>query len=115
MKLSSSVYDTLKWVVLIALPAVSTLVVGLGALYNWSFTSQLVGTLTLITTFLGSLVKLSNNKYNQDENNFDGFLTSNGQDPDTGLPNLQMTITSHPDEILAGKTARLKIKPPAAA
>lgn len=60
--MSNKVYDRTKYALLVVVPAVITLIVGLGALYNFE-TDLIVGTITLIATFLGQLLKISSDNY----------------------------------------------------
>lgn len=63
--LSKPHYDRLKWFIVIFLPALAVLTAGLGELYQWHTTNQIVGTINLITVFLGSLLQLSHHHYHQ--------------------------------------------------
>ncbi len=67
--MSNKVYDRAKYALLVVVPAIITLIVGLGALYNFD-TDLIVGTITLIATFLGQLLKISSDNYKKvDETN----------------------------------------------
>lgn len=105
MNLSNKTYDLLKFIALIALPAVATLYLGLGELWDFPNTEAVAGSIVLVDTFLGALLQLSSGK----ASNIEGYLDSEGVDPDTGLPNLKMTITKPPDEILQSNMIRLKV------
>lgn len=59
MKLPDKVYDILKWVCLIALPACGTLYFALSGIWGFPYGEQIVGTLTAIDTFLGALIGVS--------------------------------------------------------
>lgn len=67
MTLNNNVYTAIKWVVLIVLPALSTLVGVLGKAYGWGGTDLAVITLTAFTTFLGTITGLSAASYNKQE------------------------------------------------
>lgn len=60
--MSNKVYDRTKYALLVVVPAFISLIVGLGALYNFE-TDLIVGTITLIATFLGQLLKISSDNY----------------------------------------------------
>lgn len=70
--MNNKVYDILKWVILVFLPALTTLTgVILNAL-NIDFTEIVLTIMTAITTFLGTILGVSNIKYyknNKEENN----------------------------------------------
>ncbi len=57
-----NVYKVLKHTALIILPAVATLIGGLGKIWDWKFTSHIVLTITTIDTFLGTVLGLTNYK-----------------------------------------------------
>ena len=63
---SNSVYDRTKYALLVVVPAIITLIVGLGALYNFD-TDLIVGTITLVATFLGQLLKISSDNYKKED------------------------------------------------
>lgn len=66
--MKNGTYDKIKWIVMIFLPAFTTLVGGLGKVYGWDSTDIAVTTLTLLTTFLGAISIKSNIDYNKEDN-----------------------------------------------
>ena len=67
MLLSDKVYDILKWIALIALPAVGTLYFALANVWGLPCGEQVVGTVTAIDTFLGALLGISTAAYKADK------------------------------------------------
>ena len=65
MKLSNKVYDILKWIALILLPAVSALYFGLSQIWGFPYGEEIVGTISIIDTFLGALLGISTMNYNK--------------------------------------------------
>ena len=63
MRLSNKVYDILKWIAVIFLPAIGTLYFALAGIWGFPYAEQIVGTITAIDTFLGVLLGISNNLY----------------------------------------------------
>lgn len=63
MKMSNKVYDVLKWIAMVAIPAVGTLYFALAGIWAWPYGEQIVGTLTAIDTCLGVLLGISNAQY----------------------------------------------------
>lgn len=61
---SDNVYNVLKWVVMILLPALGTGYFALGNIWNLPYPEQIVGTIVVITTFLGALLGVSTAQYN---------------------------------------------------
>lgn len=66
MKMSNQVYDILKYVALIVLPAIGTLYFALAGIWGLPYGEQIVGTITAIDTFLGALLKISEVQYKKD-------------------------------------------------
>lgn len=64
---SSKVYDILKWIALVVLPALSTLYIGLGQFWNIPYPSQIAGTIMLVDAFLGALLGISSIQYAKKE------------------------------------------------
>lgn len=67
--LSNKVYDILKWIALIALPAIATLYFAIAQIWGLPYGEQVVGTITAIDTFLGALLGISNYNYVKKEEN----------------------------------------------
>lgn len=63
MTISSKLYDILKWVVQIVLPACGALYSALAALWGFPYVEQIVGTISAVTVFLGALMKVSSSNY----------------------------------------------------
>lgn len=64
MRLPDKVYDILKWVCLILLPASSTLYWSLSSIWGWPYTEQIIGTIAAVETFLGVIIGISTHTYN---------------------------------------------------
>ena len=65
MKMSNKLYDVLKWIAMVALPAIGTLYFALAGIWGWPYGEQVVGTITAIDTCLGVLLGISSAKYNK--------------------------------------------------
>ena len=65
--LPDKTYDVLKWVALILLPAIGALYFGLAGIWNFPYGEQVVGTITVIDTFLGAILGISTVQYNKKE------------------------------------------------
>ena len=65
MKLSSPVYDVLKWIVMIVLPALSTAYVGLAAVWGWPLADEVAKTCSVVCVLLGALLGISTAEYNK--------------------------------------------------
>lgn len=67
MKMTNKIYDVLKYIALIVLPALGTLYFALASIWGLPYGEQVVGTITAIDTCLGALLGLSAYKYNKNE------------------------------------------------
>lgn len=65
--MTNKFYDIAKYIVQIALPALITLVSSIAVLYNYDATI-LVGIISALTVFLGSLLGISTITYNHKQN-----------------------------------------------
>ena len=63
--MSNKVYDVLKFIAQIVLPAIATLYVTLAGIWGLPFSEQIGGTVMAIDTFLGAILMLSSKNYNK--------------------------------------------------
>lgn len=70
MILNENVYKLLKWVLMIVVPALITLISSLGTIYGWD-TSTITLTIAAIATFLGVITGISNANYYNDTDSED--------------------------------------------
>ena len=61
--MSNKAYDILKWIALIALPAIATLYFAIAQIWGLPYGEQIVGTITAVDAFLGTLLGISNYNY----------------------------------------------------
>ena len=69
MKLNDKIYDVLKWVALVCLPALATFVSVVLSLWNLcdeGTVTAIVGTISAVDVFLGALLGVSTAQYNKD-------------------------------------------------
>lgn len=65
MKLPDRLYDILKWITLVVLPAIATLYFALSGIWGFPYGEQIVGTIAAIETFLGTILGISTIQYNK--------------------------------------------------
>ena len=102
MKFSSKIYDILKEVAQVVLPALGTLYFALSQIWALPFGEQIVGTIMAIDAFLGACLHISNKNYTGD-----GVLNIDTTDPMTDKYSLDFTTTLN--EVNDRKTVLLKI------
>ena len=67
MKLSNKAYDILAYIQRIALPAIAALWAALGKIWNWPLVPEITATICAVDVCLGTLLKISSNQYNQEQ------------------------------------------------
>ena len=65
MKMSDKVYDFLKWIAMMVLPAIGTLYFALAGIWGFPYGEEIVGTITAVDTFLGIVLGISTAQYNK--------------------------------------------------
>ena len=67
MALSNRMYDIIKWLVCICLPALTTAYVGLDKLFAWGYAAEVAQVSAIICTLLGALIGISSAQYYKGE------------------------------------------------
>lgn len=70
--LSNKLFDCLKWLTLVGIPALTTAYVGLSAIWGWPYADQVAKTSAVICVLLGSLLGISTIQYNKQQEPPDG-------------------------------------------
>ena len=63
--MSNKVYDVLKWIAIVFLPALTTLIGVVLNCFNIGYTDIVLTIMTAVTTFLGAILGISNINYNK--------------------------------------------------
>lgn len=89
--LSDAMYNRLKWMTLVLLPAISAAYFTLSGVLSLPYSEQVVGTIAVICIFLGTVLGLSSKQYNNSEARFDGqIVLTQGDDEDSTDLRFQM-------------------------
>lgn len=80
MFFTNRLYDKLKFIALIFLPALATLYVALDGFWHFGYSTQIVGTITALDTFLGLVLRVSTTQYYKSGSNFVGEVTVTPED-----------------------------------
>lgn len=67
MSLSNKQYDVLKWIAQILLPALGVMYFALAGIWGFPYGEQVIGTITVLDTFLGALLGINSAEYNKIE------------------------------------------------
>ena len=65
---NSKVYDVLKFIALVVLPALATLWAALGKIWDWPLVTEITATICAVDTFLGALLGISAAQYQKLQN-----------------------------------------------
>lgn len=63
--MSNRLYDFLKFIAMIVLPALGTLTFAIFQIWNIPYCEQIIGTISAIDVFLGTILGISSIKYNK--------------------------------------------------
>lgn len=69
--MSNKIYDILKWISMVVLPAVATLYFALAGIWGFPYGEEIVGTITAVDTFLGVVLGISSINYHKFEKEID--------------------------------------------
>lgn len=86
-------YDVLKYIVQIVLPALATLYFTLASIWGLPWAEQVVGTMAAIATFLGVILKISSNTY--DDTQGDMIVT----DAEDGRTIFSLSLNDDPENL----------------
>lgn len=75
MKLSNKAYDTLKYIALIALPALQVFWLTIGKIWDISYTVEIGATIGAVALLLGTLLGVSTSNYNKEQGGDDNGIT----------------------------------------
>lgn len=100
--MNSRLYDALKWAAMIGLPAIGAAYFSLGEVWGLPLVTQVVGTVTVIEVFLGTVLQISKTSYMKSPEGMDGEVLVNGD-------GLKKFIVNDPEIIKGKKTARFKV------
>ena len=75
--MNNKIYDILKFVAQVILPAIGTLYFALAGIWGFPYAEQVVGTIAAIDTFLGVCLGISTSKYNKNQETEEADTTDN--------------------------------------
>lgn len=107
--LGDKVYMRLKFLVLILLPAMSSLYYSLGAIWHFPNVEQVIGTISVFTAFLGLTLGLSSQKFNSSDAKYDGAIVTSETENGGTLHTLELNID--PASIQEKSQLLLKVTP----
>lgn len=103
-------YNILKWVALIALPALAVAVGAFGELWHWAANVQVAGTIVIADTLLGALLQISSSRYNPPETEVDGVMTVH-HDEGRDVQNFSLELNGSPEDLVNKDRIIFKVDP----
>lgn len=70
MKLSNKVYDILKFIAQIVLPAIATFYVTIAGIWGLPMGDEISRTVMAVDTLLGAILMISSHQYNKEEKDY---------------------------------------------
>lgn len=107
--MSNAVYDHLKRIAQISLPAIGTLYFALAQYWNWQNSEQILGSIMAVDAFLGILLGYSTVKYNKSDAKYDGQIEV--AQLENGTKRFQLNLNSDPNNLDRQSEVVFKIKP----
>ena len=106
--MSNSTFDVLKRAAELGLPALGALYFALAQIWGLPYGEQVVGTVAAVNTFVGVIVVIARNQYNNQDGMYDGDLLVSKNSDDA--VSYMMELNHDPEEILGQTEFRLKVK-----
>lgn len=106
---NNKLYDQLKFIAQVLLPAVGTLYFALSQIWGLPSGGEVVGTITAVDTFLGVLLHLSSVQYNNSDAQYDGHVDVVETDDKKSYV---INLKGDADELDQNQELRLKVKKP---
>lgn len=108
--LKGSTYDFLKNFALVVLPALGALYFGLAQIWGLPNPEEVVGTVTVIETFLGVTLKISKHQYNNSDLKYDGTIAVEEHDDGTKQAHILLKNYENPADVVEQNEATFKIQ-----
>jgi len=111
--IGNKLYDSLRFLAQILLPALGTLYAALAAIYNWGHVEEVGGTVLAVDTFLGVLVSYLKLKYDASDEKFDGQINVEETPDGQKVVGMQLHNFEDPNDVVNADTLLFKVNKPA--
>lgn len=105
---SNKAYDVLKFISLVVLPGLGALYFGLAQIWGLPKAEEVIGTITVIDTFMGVVLGISTSKYNKSDAKYAGEIEV--EETPKGKKIYSLKLNSDPEELDTLDTVVFKIK-----
>lgn len=96
MMIKGKMYDYMKFITQVALPALGTLYFALAGIWGLPAAEEIVGSIVAVDTFLGVLLQISANNYKNSDARFDGTI---GVFENDGKKVFTLNLDSDPEKL----------------
>lgn len=103
------VYDVLKFIAMILLPALGTLYFALASIWGLPAAEQVNGSVLAVDAFLGVLLGLSSVSYNKSDARYDGNITVH-ENQETGTKTFSLNLNGDPQELQKQSQVLFKVE-----
>jgi len=103
--ITGRLYDWLKWIAQIFLPALGTLYYTLAGIWGLPSADEVVGTIMAVDLFLGLLLGISQVSYNKQVGRGDLIV----DEDEDGSQGLRLELDQTPEELAGKKEVRFKV------
>lgn len=108
--ITGKLYDYLKFLALVLLPALGTFYFALSGVWGLPGAEQVVGTIVVFDTFLGAILQISSNAYNKSDAKFDGsFIVE--EEPGGGKKIVTLDLSNNPEALANKDQLTFKVDP----
>lgn len=97
--IGNKMYDVLKFLAQIFIPAAGTLYVALAAIFSWGYVEEVAGTIVAVDTFLGVFVAYLKIKYDASDAKFDGEINVVERPDGKTVMDMQLSKIEDPSRI----------------
>lgn len=110
---NTKLYDWLKYLAQVGLPALATFVLAVGNIWHWNATEGIVATIVALDTLLGALLLLTSANFAGQEALKAANVEYNGEveitSGDDGEPRALLNLDEHPVALVGKKEMRMKV------
>lgn len=117
MKFPDHIYDILKYLAQVGLPALATLVFSLGPIWDLPNADEITKTIVAVNVFLGALLVLNQVRWNNSDEKYDGTIDpylaqAVTKDEALNIPAMQERLDNNENPNVEKKEVLLKVKQP---
>lgn len=110
--LSNKVYDRLKWIAIVLLPALALFYLALAPVWGFPKQEEVAASIVAFDLFLGTLLGLSSKQYQHSDARFDGVIDV--KETPEGLKQASLILRNYenPADVVNQKEVTFKVLPP---